>query len=264
MTINALSLFARTDYSQRWAPPTVSLQERIEAVRATAFNLRHSTQVPLTENTRLICSANILARQSNGASVSSGNLTTTLKHQYNSKIGLEASTSLLEPRSAILKANYQPNQESFYNASTTIRTLAVPPQFTFTAGREILPLLTNFVSFRSGLFTLGPWGSEYASATRQVPPSLTIGVTSRTGWSVSADTSVAQTGVNLDWGTRVLDRTVRVKVGANATIGGGSVTLSAERRIPLEANLHLGMSMGINGAVTAKIQSVDRVVLILC
>lgn len=210
--------------------------------------------MPLSEHTRLICSANILARQQNGSSVSSGNLTTTLKHQYNSKVALEASTSLLEPRSCAFKANYHPDAESFYTASTTVRTLAIPPQFTLTAGREILPRLTNYISFRSGLYTLGPWGTEYATATRQVPPSLTVGVQSRTGWTVSADTSVAQTSVSLDWGTRVLDRSVRIKIGGQATVGGGSVSLSAERRIPYEASLHLGLSMGINGAVTAKIQ----------
>lgn len=138
----------------------------------------------------------------------------------------------------------------------------MPPAFNVTYGQRLSKEtgLTGFTSFKSGTYTLGPWGKNLAGVAflRRDRPNVAVGVTSQSGdgkgWTVQTSVGEADQSLSLDWGTKVLGG-VKVRVGLNLGTGSGlSAFTNGERRVTENTRLGLGVTCGLPGGVTFRIR----------
>lgn len=250
VAINAQTLFDRSARIQRAPDQTddeqdrLTFYEKISNIHAINLVLKNAFDVPVNASTRASFTQTLLVQR---RGPSGGNIAFGLNHRLNSKVNLHTSAQLLRPHNISFKATYQPDTQSFAEVQTAVRTFNMPPPLVIGLGHQVTKTITGFITMKSGFYQLGSWGHGASLRARQ-PPSLTIGLNGHPGWGATIDTSVRSSQLHLNYTTRVLDKTVRLKFGtAISNTGQVSVTCGADRKTILETNLGLTLLFSANG-----------------
>lgn len=210
--------------------------------------LKHNFTTPISPSTALVATTQVLARQGQGA----GNVLLKLQHNPSSKLSLEVGTTVLRPRALTFKSTYAPSADTFARIEVPFRSVAQPPKFTCTLGRLIYPATTGTVTFRSGAWALGPWGSELLQPYSD--SALSVGINHGSGWGVEATNTVFVKQVAVSYGRTVLGG-VRVELaGVVTNVGATSVSISADRRITENVKAGMGLEVAASGAMTVKLR----------
>ncbi|GAA5984771.1 hypothetical protein JCM10908_003497 [Rhodotorula pacifica] len=229
-------------------PDKLGIVQRLQTVQQRQIFLKHNFTTPISPSTAIVATTQVLARQGQGA----GNLLLKLQHNPSSKLSLEIGTTVLRPRALTFKSTYAPSSDTFARVEVPFRSLSQPPKFTCTLGRLIYPNTTGTITFRSGAWALGPWGSEllqpYSDST------LSVGINHGSGWGVEATNTVFVKQVAVSYGRTVLGG-VRVELaGVVTNVGATSVSISADRRITENIKAGMGLEVAASGAMTVKLR----------
>lgn len=220
--------------------------------------MKASTVSILSPSTTLTYQGSMLARRGQGG----GNLLTTLRHQYNSRLGIEVGTTAIQPRRITTKVSYAVDKHTAINFDSTLVSPFSPPPFNLTYATRLQDTFDCFARVSSGsnfsfLSLLTPlWQPQSGS-----PSNLTIGGT-YASCSVEATANqfgqVAVSGnygnVRLLGGGRQRGWKLSTNIGANSQ-GQATLGVSTEKR--LTENTHIGIGMGVvvtTGALTLRLR----------
>ena len=229
-------------------PEKLGLAQRLQTVQQRQIFLKHNFTTPISPSTALVATTQVLARQGQGA----GNVLLKLQHNPSSKLSLEVGTTVLRPRALTFKSTYAPSADTFARIEVPFRSIAQPPKFTCTLGRLIYPATTGTVTFRSGAWALGPWGSELLQPYSD--SALSVGINHGSGWGVEATNTVFVKQVAVSYGRTVLGG-IRVELaGVVTNVGATSISISADRRITENVKAGMGLEVAASGAMTVKLR----------
>ena len=220
--------------------------------------MKASTVSVLTPSTTLTYQGSMLARRGQGG----GNLLVTLRHQYNSQLGIEVGTTALEPKRLTTKISYALDKHSAVNFDSTLVSPYLPPLFNLTYATRVADKVDCFARVSSGssysfLSALMPLFQPFAGS----PSTLMVGGT-YAACTVEATANqfgeVAVSGnygnVRLLGGGRQRGWKLSTNVGANSQ-GQATFGVSTEKR--LTENTHIGIGMGVvvtTGALTLRLR----------
>lgn len=123
------------------------------------------------------------------------------------------------------------------------------PQINLTLTRRLYETVQAFIALRLP----SPLG----------PSSLSVGANgiskgkSNNSWNTSIVFGPVENGLGTEWGRRILDNTIRFRLGCSLGITGGLNTFAwAERKITRATTLGFGITCGLPGGVTARLRYV--------
>ncbi|WWC90847.1 uncharacterized protein L201_005784 [Kwoniella dendrophila CBS 6074] len=235
-----------------WKDPSMVPHDpisRLSRIRPGRSILKHSFETALTENCQFLFEAQGLSRNGKGGS----NFLGTIKYQYSPKLWLELQSSALQPRVARFKGTYTLDENQYITWNLVQQTLGNPPQASFTFGRRLYNDSTGFISYESGSYAIGPWGSE---SPLNIPSSLSVGITTTrrngSGWTVQTTAGLASSRMSGDWSTKIPGG-VKLKFGAEVGLGS-SPALFINADTKLTDNVRGGMLLQceIGGGIIMK------------
>lgn len=232
-------------------PDKLGLVQRLQTVQQRQIFLKHNFTTPISPSTAIVATTQVLARQGQGA----GNLLLKLQHNPSSKVSLEIGTTVLRPRALTFKTTYAPSSDTFTRVEVPFRSLSQPPKFTCTLGRLIYPNTTGTITFRSGAWALGPWGSDLLQPYSD--SSLSVGLSHTSGWGLEATNTVFVKQVAISYGRTVLGGVRLELAGVVTNVGATSVSISADRRVTENIKAGMGVEVAASGAMTVKLRRVD-------
>lgn len=156
------------------------------------------------------------------------------------------------------------------------QTLLAPPTLSVTLGRRLYAQTTGLISahalvtvsthrlcfsiaFKSGFWTLGPWGkylpSQLARADRSA---LAVGLTTTardgTGWTVETQAGIIDNHISADWSTRVMGG-LKVKIGAAVgTDSGINAFVDGEGKVTSNVRAGMMVQLALGGGVTMRLK----------
>ncbi|PWN31705.1 uncharacterized protein FA14DRAFT_151104 [Meira miltonrushii] len=228
--------------------PDVSFSERWARVGFTSLVGKHGWETPLTMYSRFLINGQMASKGGMGG----GNVTGTLKTQWNPKLGTEASVTLLPPRVASLKGQYELTKFSFLSFVATGSTFKIPPalQLSFAQRLSEKTNMTGFTVFNTGTYTLGFWGKDVRLRSPQTP-SITFGVSDRLGdgkgWTCQAGLGMEDQSLSLDYAYRpAILGSPKLRLGLTlGTRSGMTAFHSMERKITDHVRIGMGLHFGI-------------------
>ncbi|GAO51140.1 hypothetical protein G7K_5251-t1 [Saitoella complicata NRRL Y-17804] len=180
-----------------------------------------------------------------------GNVILSTRHTHSEKLSLEAGVLLLSPRAFFTKTVYAIDNDSFASIQTHnngLNPLRHPPQLTVTYGHALTNKATGFATWKSGYYTLGPWGFPLPRKVEQ--SSFTLGVQGRElgqNWTAEITAGLAASGVgfelNKSIGSKKGGKAIRVKTGVTIGTMGSQVTLGATRKVA--ENTRVGLTLAV-------------------
>lgn len=120
-------------------------------------------------------------------------------------------------------------------------------------------LKLTFTAYKSGFWTLGPWGVGMASQLGRTDRSgLAVGLTNNSAngsaWTLETQVGVSDNHISYDWSTKVLGG-VKVKVGGSiGTETGISAFVDSERKVTNSVKAGVTVTCALAGGVTMKIK----------
>ncbi|CAO1618942.1 unnamed protein product [Parajaminaea phylloscopi] len=262
--IDAAALFVPSNRVPRPPPRAgqpVTLQDRWNRVGCSQLVGKHGFELPVTSKTSVNLAGQMVSRS---GGIGGGNLIGTVKTHWSPRLFTEMSATLMRPRVASIKGQFTIDQFSFINFAATSTTLAVPPAFNISYGQRLSneSALTGFTAFRSGAYTLGPWGKSVAEAGALAmdPPSVTVGLTSSdnagAGWTAQTSIGLADLSINVDRGI-VAKWLGGAKLKAGISLGsasGVSVFANGDRSVSESTNVGFGVTAGLPGGVSVRLR----------
>lgn len=261
-TIDARACFLPVSF---FADPTIVHHDpmsRLSRARVAGIGLKHQFETPISPSSTIVWQAQMMARNGAGG----GNVVGTVRHAFGPKCWIEAGSSVLHPRVGTAKLTYAHDQDTFGTVSLVQQSIYAPPSCTLTAGKQVYPKTTGFVTLRSGFWTLGPWGRGLAASLGRHDldvPALSIGLTSQGHTppgqgAYTLETTTDMTGtqrhVSADYSRNVADG-LKLKIGAIVGDAEGlSGFIEAEQRVTEAVVLGVGVHVGLPGGVTMKLR----------
>ena len=160
--INATSLFLpnvlKTSPLSPAIRPRLTMDKRLALVSCPQIIGKHGFDIPLTEQSMVSVSGQLMSRGQAGG----GNLIGTLKTHWSPRFFSELSASLLRPHILTAKGQYMVDENMFFNYALVSQTINTPPSLTLTYAQRLSSKssLTGFTSFKSGAYTIGNWGAD--------------------------------------------------------------------------------------------------------
>ncbi|WWC63149.1 uncharacterized protein I303_105749 [Kwoniella dejecticola CBS 10117] len=226
---------------------------RIRRIRPGRSVMKHSFETPITafgfKNVQCMIEGQSLSRNGKGGS----NVLGTIKYQFSPKLWMEFSTSALQPRVGRFKGTWTVDEDQYITWNLVQQTLGNPPQVGVTYGRRLYADSTGFISYESGSYAIGPWGSE---SPISIPSSLSVGVTTTrrdgAGWTVQTTAGLGASRLAADWSTKIPGG-LRLKFGAEVGLGS-SPTLFINADGKLTENVRGGVLLQceVGGGVIMK------------
>lgn len=261
-SIDASSLFAPTPapvvtpLRPRPVRP-LTLGERLDRVNCTQLVGKHSFEMQTSNTTAVSLSGQMMSRGGMGG----GNLIGTVKTHWSPHFFSELSATLLKPHILTSKGQYTVDDNLFFTYAVVAQTLAAPPSVTMTWGQRLssTSTLTGFSSYKTGAYTIGPWGAgRGGEAVLQDTGALIVGVTkqepNQPGWTFQTTLSEVDLSVGYDWSMRILGG-ILIRSGIVLGTGTGfSVFTNGERRVTENIHVMLGMDCGLVSGVQFKVR----------
>ena len=230
---------------------------RVQRIRPGRVMMKHSFEMPLDPKTQLVWAGQMVSRSGAGGA----NVVGTVRHQFSPKLWGEIGSTFLQPRIVTGKATFTYDENTFVTVNTIQQTPKAPPTFTVMLGRRIFAQTTGLVTFKSGFWTLGPWGRDLPpQLTREDRSALSVGLTTGkrdgTGWTVETQAGLTATHITADWSTKVLGG-LKVKVGGLIGTEGINAFVDGEGRVTPNIRAGMMVQLELGGGVTMSLKSVS-------
>lgn len=114
-------------------------------------------------------------------------------------------------------------------------------------------------AFKSGFWTLGPWGKYLPEELRRADRSaLAVGLTNSTrtgtGWTVETQAGIIDNHISADWSTRVMGG-LKVKVGGTVgTASGINAFVDGEGKVTSNVRAGAMVQLALGGGVTMRLK----------
>ncbi|KAJ1547984.1 hypothetical protein HK405_004508, partial [Cladochytrium tenue] len=170
------------------------------------------------------------------------------------------------------------SSDGFVTASTALASFDAPPPLVFVLGRRLNKNYTGFITYRTGNYSIGPWGAATSSSSAWTasvfsPSAPTVPLPrpdlSACGLGLVRRSSRSQTSVELSAGMimssvsfnyfRVLAGGLRVRAGvALSTLAGVSGSVGADRKFSAVDRVGMGVEFGNLGGVTFRVRRLAK------
>jgi len=152
------------------------------------------------------------------------------------------------------KASYSIDTDSFVIVSGHIDSIYSPPNLAFTGGRVLGKHTTGFLIYKTGAWSLGPWGSSGLSSRRE-KSAVVISINGsfeKSGYNFEIQTGLSQIYMSFNYNHKLFNDYL-VKTSATiSTSNGLTAALLGERKITEYTKASLAIECGIPHGVTFK------------
>lgn len=259
--INATSLFLpnvrKTSPLSPAIRPRLTVDKRLALVSCPQIIGKHGFDIPLTDQSMVSVSGQLMSRGQAGG----GNLIGTLKTHWSPRFFSELSASLLRPHILTAKGQYMVDENMFFNYALVSQTINTPPSLTLTYAQRLSSKssLTGFTSFKSGVYTIGSWGADGdGEPIYDDVSAMVVGTTKQhmdgTSWTLQCALSGMDQSIGYDWTMKLLGG-FKIKSGITlGTMSGISAFTNSERRVTENIRMLLGVECGLASGVQLKLR----------
>ncbi|KAI8852818.1 hypothetical protein BC829DRAFT_487276 [Chytridium lagenaria] len=201
----------------------------------TQAYVKHSWETKIAPQTDFHVQGSALARNGVGAGTVSG----TLRHVISPLLWGELTGSLGQNPSASLKLVKNFSSDIFSTVHIVSTTPSQPPPITVSVGRKLTDNITGYMTYRTGGYTLGPWGEESDDKS-----SCAVGIVRKTEvaqWVCDVSAGEAASFVSLSY-LRVVAKGTRGRV---AVVAGTSTGVQASVSVDKKVNKHDKVGLGV-------------------
>ncbi|KAK4055452.1 hypothetical protein OIO90_003290 [Microbotryomycetes sp. JL221] len=248
---DARVLFLSDEHRRRLGgPQTMSITQKLATVANRQMMLRHSYTTPVSPNTNIVLTSQLLARNGAGG----GNVVGKIVYTPSTKWSLQIGTTALRPRACTFRATYAPDSDSYITVNAPIKTISAPPSLTITMARRVLERVTAVYTLRTGTWSLGPWGRDDLSQQQVPTSSVTFGLNHAAGWALELTSAVSAQQVSGNFSRNVLGG-FKVTAAAVATSeGAASIVFEGDRRVTENVRAGMSLDLGMTGTMTVKLR----------
>ncbi|KAJ3300834.1 hypothetical protein HK104_000027 [Borealophlyctis nickersoniae] len=255
LTLDATSIFMPDDRVRRFRvlsrPENRGLLDAITLPQLNSASVKHSWNTSLTNNTDLSIQGNVTAR--NGLGV--GGVTGTLRHVRSPMLWGELSGTLGQNPMGSVKVHKNFSADIFATVTAYATTVETPPPLVMVLGRRLTEATTGFMTFKTGNYTLGPWGATMGGYHER--SSCSLGMfrqAHRSQWNAEVQAGLQQSHINLSY-FRMLPKGVKARASVVlSTSMGLQVGLSGEKKVSKHSRLEIGVTCGAAGGTSLRIR----------
>ncbi|CAG8442147.1 2692_t:CDS:10 [Ambispora gerdemannii] len=220
----------------------------------TQLFLKHSHEIPLNEKTHTTFVGQMISR--NG--VGGGNVVGTLRYAFSPKFWAEIGSSVASPRIVSTKAFYTIDPDSFVTITSQLYSTSLPPTLNITGGRRIGTNTTGYLTYKTGAWTLGPWGKGDTSPFRRREKSaVAIGINNgqdKSGYSLELQAGIVQSHISMSFNRKFAeDYNIRGSTTIS-TASGLTVSIGGDHKVSANSRVAMFMEFGIPSGITLKIR----------
>ncbi|KAJ3414219.1 hypothetical protein HDV05_006836 [Chytridiales sp. JEL 0842] len=212
--------------------------------------VKHSWETRIAPQTDFSIQGNVMARNGVGA----GSVVGTLRHVVSPMLWGEITTNISQHPSTTLKVVKNITSDVFSTVSATISTPSMPPPLTFVLGRRLTNATTGYITYRTGDFTLGPWGDPEDVRDRSA---CALGLVTRgesSQWSVELSLGESASSLGIGY-FRLIGWGIRARAGVNIATGTGvGVSLAVDRKVSKHSRIGMGVESSMLGGVSLRLR----------
>ncbi|KXS18462.1 hypothetical protein M427DRAFT_53842 [Gonapodya prolifera JEL478] len=213
--------------------------------------VRHSWDTKLSPSTVFTLAGNAMTRRGMGT----GSVAGTVKQSLPRGAGMVDATLALGANTvAMMKWARNWNGGVFTTVQATSTTISRPPSIVFVAGRQISPFVTGFITYRTGDYVVGSWGTN--TSIRELS-GISLGTVGRVGkGSLETDVSAGlqeshlSTAYSHSIHLPLLSASARIRVRGSVTLStanGFVFSLSTTRKVSKHSRIGIGLDMSGSG-----------------
>ncbi|CAB4408198.1 unnamed protein product [Rhizophagus irregularis] len=252
LIIDATQVFdpydSRSRQSNRFS--ILNIQNIFENAEVKQLSMKHSFETQLRPQTQAVVVGQTILRNGIGG----GNIIGTLRHSFSPKVWAEVGSSIVQPRIVTAKASYSIDADSFVIVSGHIDSIYSPPNLVFTGGRVLGKNVTGYLTYKTGAWSLGPWG-KHGLYSRREKSAVAISINGsfeRSGYNFEIQTGLAQIYISFNYNHKLFNDYL-VKTSATlSTSSGLTAVLLGERKVTEYTKASLAIECGIPHGVTFK------------
>ncbi|ORX91718.1 DnaJ-domain-containing protein [Basidiobolus meristosporus CBS 931.73] len=239
-------------YFTRYNEP--GLMSRLSKCGISQLELKHSIQTNLSDKTVAILRGNMNTRKGMGG----GNILGTVRHTFNPHLWAEFTTSLFDPKFVGAKVFHTLSANSFLVGETYTGTWRAPPVVRLTAGRRIGEETTGYVKFKSGQYSIGPWGEYYGNVFdfEQEFSTAAVGMSRQnrnSKCSVEFQAGAGMSRISFSY-IRKLNAATNVRAALNCTTNGIIAAIGGDTKVSEHNRVGLAVESGDSNGVTLKLR----------
>ncbi|TIA85911.1 hypothetical protein E3P99_03855 [Wallemia hederae] len=217
------------------------LTNSLAGVAVRRLVMQHSFECPITRQTQLVVLGQMVSKGNTGG----GNVMGTIRHFHSPNLTFNITQTFLKPQFTQIAAIYDIDDETNLQLTSMHPDPRLFPQINVTLSRRVYETVQAFLSLRLP----SPMG----------PSSLSVGANgvtpgrSSSSWNTSIVFGPVENGLGVEWGRRVLDNTIRFRLGTSLSLQGIFNSFAwAERKITRATTIGFGVTCSLPGGVVAR------------
>ncbi|KAK4687510.1 hypothetical protein P7C73_g2607, partial [Tremellales sp. Uapishka_1] len=227
--------------------------DRLRRTRPGQIMMKHSFETPINQKTQIVWTGQMVSRGGAGG----GNVVGTVKHQFSPWLWMEVGSTFMNPRLITGKGTYTFDENTFLTVNAVQQTLKAPPNVSLTLGRRLYAKTTGFITFKSGFWSLSPWGTSLPPALQGEKSALSVGLTTSDphtgkGWTVETQAGINASRVSADYSQRILG--LKMKVGGSVGTDGIQGFIDSEGKFSENIKGGMMVSAELGGGVTMRLK----------
>ncbi|KAK9768464.1 hypothetical protein K7432_000875 [Basidiobolus ranarum] len=227
---------------------------RVSKCDISQLELKHSIQTNISDKTQVILRGNMNSRKGMG----SGNILGTIRHTFNPHLWAEFTTSLFDPKLIGAKVFRTISANSFLMGETYTNTWRAPPVLRLTAGRRIGEETTGYVKYKSGQYSIGPWGEYYGNVFdfEQEYSTAAVGVSKQnlnSRYSLELQASAGTSRISIDY-TKKLNAATKIRAAFICATNGVIAAVGGDTKVSEHNRVGLAIESGNASGVTLKLR----------
>ncbi|EEB09063.1 DNAJC11 family DNAJ domain-containing protein [Schizosaccharomyces japonicus yFS275] len=294
LVLNAMPLFKpplKIDNPLRPGVPSYkgSFFSRFNMIHWLSFQAKHSFHVPIHSLDSLLSGVDetLETKEKNGTSLvflsnvsvrprekATPSFYSIIKHQLSPTVNLEAGTSLLRPYNVFAKATCVLDDKSVFVPHVQLLGLSRPPQASFHFVRQLTPLGSMSVRYKTGALALGPWENEGFLGDRSMfslgwqqlrVPSSEQGP--ELAWNADVTAGLMMSGINLNYnfGLGEKEKRIACRIGTSlSTASGMQFSVDGSKQVAKHTTIGAGAIFGITtSSLTLNLRFVFLVIALI-
>ncbi|KAG9303454.1 hypothetical protein G9A89_013781 [Geosiphon pyriformis] len=230
----------------------LSFSDILSNIEMTQLFLKHSHEVPINDNTQASFVGQMMSR--NG--VGGGNVVGTLRHTFSPKFWAEIGISVAQPRILSIKGFYAIDTDSFLTVNSQSHTINSPPTINITCGRRLGTNITGYLTYKTGAWTLGPWGKDESSLfARREKSAIAVGLSggyNKSGYSFELQTGIIQSHISASYNRKLAnDYQIRGSTTLSTT-NGLIVSIGGDHKVTTNSRVAIYLDFGFPTGLTFK------------
>ncbi|KAI8804954.1 hypothetical protein BJ742DRAFT_856333 [Cladochytrium replicatum] len=215
--------------------------------------IKHSWDTKISQQTDFGVQGTAIVR--NGVGVA--NVMGTLRHVHSPLLWGELAASV--GQASFLQAKVVKNftGDSFVTVNATFATTSIPPPLVIVTGRRLTSMITGYLTYRTGEYSLGPWG---ASEQANESSACSIGLVRRNPessqqMSLEVQAGLEESHIQVSFFRPFAKGRVRGRVSVGLSTGSGVTgAVAVDRRVSKHIRVGVGVDCGTVGGVTLKLR----------